>query len=1006
MVRPSLRRWAPYFLAGAGAVLLYALAGFLLVPWIIERQVRSQAADRLSREASVDEVSFNPFTLAATMTGFRLEDRDSADLVTVGRLHIDFQVSGVFRRAYRFRELRIERPVLSPRILADGKLSVADLFAAKPTDGAGGGLPRVIVDRLTVSDGVVDFSDASRSPAYRSRLEPLNLDVTDLITLPSESGAHTLAIGVGAGAVLKWTGRQMVDPLRFTGELEITQLELPRLWEYFAAHLPFDLASGRADLTVPYEIARTSGGAFDLKVENAGAELREISLRPRGSGPQDATRSSVEAEEWLAAERVGATNVRLSWADARLSADRIAVTQPRALVRVESDGALNWSKAMAALTPREPSAAKTRPWTVRVTALDVSGGTASLQDTSVDPPVTVALGGVTLTTGPVSMDPAAPIEFRTSASVSGGGAVESSGTVEARGHVTPSPLAAAVTMSAARVDLVPVRAYVRTLPGARLASGRLSVEGRVAMSPGAPRLTVSGGGTIEDVEVQDASGGRLVSWTRMAVRDLTYTDAPARARVRTVVLDQAFAKIHIDGTGRLNLTSTGGTAAASGAVGGRSAPGVEIGVVEFRDGSAEFTDESLLLPFRAAIHSATGSIRDLSTFSAAPATLAVEGRVDRTGFVKADGTLRVADPMAASEITLGFRSIEMPGLTPYFAQFAGYAVNQGVLDLDVRYVVKDRRLVGNHSVVARDLVLGNRVKDSKAPSLPIRLAVALLKDREGRINLDVPIQGTVDSPEFAYRTVFWAAVRTILGNVARAPFRALGRLFGRDQDDLELVEFEPGRSDLLPAEQETLTRLAEQIGSRAELTIALEGRFDPAADTAALKRSRLDALIETRRTAATAAAAAAGGSTLENILESLFAERFSAADLETERKRFLPAAAPTPEAAPPAAAAGAAASPAANVPPRAEIAVGPQAGNDSAAFYESLRARLLEAQTVSDDDLSELGTARAASMRTALLAGGAVTADRVTLSPPTAAKRRRAGSDRIASEMTMGAGDE
>jgi hypothetical protein len=328
----------------------------------------------------------------------------------------------------------------------------------------------------------------------------------------------------------------------------------------------------------------------------------------------------------------------------------------------------------------------------------------------------------------------------------------------------------------------------------------------------------------------------------------------------------------------------------------------------------------------------------------------------------------------------------MLGLTPYFAQFAGYQVKSGVLDLDVDYVVKDRRLVGDHTVVAHDLVLGPRVKDSKAPSLPIRLAVALLKDREGRINLRVPVEGTVDSPEFNYNAVFWSAMRTILGNAAKAPFRAIGRLFGRDEDDLELVEFDLGKSELLPAEQEKLIKVAEHLSPKPDLKLTVEGRFDPEADQTALKQQKLTQLIDSRRESAGAVAAVNDASTLETILEGLFVEQFSAEALEAERQR---ATSVTPTNATPAQTEAA--------PPRL----------DTAAFYERLRARLLEAQVVTEADLGQLASARATAIVETLNKSGSIEPGRVVAAPPEPAKRKKAGSARVASEILMSAeGDE
>jgi hypothetical protein len=307
-----------------------------------------------------------------------------------------------------------------------------------------------------------------------------------------------------------------------------------------------------------------------------------------------------------------------------------------------------------------------------------------------------------------------------------------------------------------------------------------------------------------------------------------------------------------------------------------------------------------------------------------------------------------------------------------------------VLDLDVDYVIKDRRLVGDHTIVARDLVLGDKVKDSKAPGLAVRLAIALLKDREGRINLRVPVEGSVDSPEFDYNAVFWSAMRTILGNAAKAPFRAIGGLFGRDEDDLELVEFDLGRSDLLPAEQEKLVKVAEHLGPKQELKLTVEGRFDPEADQTALKQQKLVQLIDSRRESAGAAAAVAGTSTLETILEALFVEQFSAETLEAERQRGQ------------------------SIPPTTPAQEGgaPPPSFDAAAVYERLRARLLEVQVVTDADLAALASARTTAIVEALSKSGAIEPERVIAAQPGTVKKKKAGSSRVASEIVMSAEDD
>jgi hypothetical protein len=284
----------------------------------------------------------------------------------------------------------------------------------------------------------------------------------------------------------------------------------------------------------------------------------------------------------------------------------------------------------------------------------------------------------------------------------------------------------------------------------------------------------------------------------------------------------------------------------------------------------------------------------------------------------------------------------------------------------------------------------------------------LLKDKDGRIDLEVPIEGSVDAPEFAYRKVFWQAVKKILTHVATAPFRALGRMFGMDDADLELVDFDPGRSDLIPPELDKLVKLAEELGRRPELTLEVEGRFDATVDAEALRRDKLDRLIASRREATAAAIAeAAEVSTLETILESLFAERFSPAELDAERARFTAAVAAPPEPEP---AEGKRRDKdkkkARSAPPPPASPPATAGAFDAAAFYDALQQRLLEAQTVDPTELAALGGARAASIVGALTASGLVDVGRVSALDPAPVKRRKAGSTRVASEMSLSARGE
>jgi uncharacterized protein involved in outer membrane biogenesis len=944
-LKARFKTWTAWAVAALG---LYAILGFFVVPRIARSQIPKQARAMLHREATVAAVRFNPFTLAAIVEGLDLKDRDGADLFHLDRLTVDFQLSGVFRRAFRFREIVLEGPQAVARIAPDGRLSIADLFEDKPGEPPKppkSPMPRLIVDRLALRGGAAKFVDESRTPSFVEAVTPLDLELHDLTTIPDESGDHNVTLGLGEGARIRWSGRQTVEPMRFEGKVEVADIRLPHLWEYLAAAIPLEMREGKANVSCTYDIRQSTNGALAIAVTNVDVAVRDLALRPRNGG-----------DDWLAVPSIEVTGAEILWPEAKATVRAIQVKGPRALAFLEKDGSVNWQAAIPATneTTTPAPVKKAKPWTVSVGLVELLQGSTHFEDRSREPVVVVELADVGLKLDHVTSDLKAPIPISLSARIN------DTAEVGATGSIVPEPMAANLELHLNGLDLRPFVPYAIRLPGVDLRSGVAAAKGKLGIGTGSPKVTFDGGLELTAVQVAGAGSDRLVACDRATVTGAKVTLLPEKIRIAKVELDGAFVKLDIDREGNVNLKKL--TFADEPTPATKAAPSqpldLAIGTIAIRDAKSEYTDESVILPFGTKIHAINGSIKDLSMTSAVGAALALEGRISETGYFKADGTMRLAAPFAATDVLVIFRGVDMSELTPYSAQFAGYSIEKGSLDVDVRYRIKDGRLVGDHRVIAKDLTLGPKVEGAKGPGLPVRLAIALLKDKDGRIDLEVPIEGTVDSPEFNYRSVFWQAFKTILGNVAKAPFRAIGRLFGAESEEIELVGFASGHSELPAPEQDKLAKLGVELAAKPDLSLEIEGRFDPVKDVEAIRSKRLEQRIDAKRE---------GAPNVEAILESLYSETFSPDKLEAERAKFSP--------------------------------------ENAAGFFDALRAQLLAAEDVPQSTLQELARARGAAISAALTAPGGLEASRVKLLDPAPVKRKKQGSELVASEMTLSAGD-
>jgi outer membrane protein OmpA-like peptidoglycan-associated protein len=384
---------------------------------------------------------------------------------------------------------------------------------------------------------------------------------------------------------------------------------------------------------------------------------------------------------------------------------------------------------------------------------------------------------------------------------------------------------------------------------------------------------------------------------------------------------------------------------------------VRIARIEIAAGTAGFADRSLPVPFATGIYELEGSIRDTDTTSESPSTLVLQGRVDEHGELRAEGSLKLLAPTRALDVNAQFRNLDLPLLTPYSAKFAGYGIAQGKLSLDLDYVMQDERLQGENNIVVEQLVLGEPVDSPSALDLPIKLAIGLLTDSSGRIDLDLPVSGSLDDPEFSIGAMLGGALGGIVRDAVTSPFRFLGGLIGADSaEEISDVDFAAGSATLAPPEREKLAHLAEALRERPLLVLTIEGRYAPESDARALKETGVDARVE----AALEAAAASGERPASNprlaALEALFLEAFPA-----ERLNALRAASTL------------AAQPATNdteaVPSRL----------DEAALANALREGLIESFEVPEQALRELAMSRARAAAEHLTVDGALPEARYTI---------------------------
>ena len=1014
--RAHLQGWRLWALV---AVLAYTLIGFLFLPWLARNQAPKLAQENLGVDLAIEKIRFNPYLFKLTVEGLSLEDPESGPVLDFRRLVVDFSLSSAWRRAWTFGELTLEQPSLRLHRGADGVGNIQRMLDRLPPpeepaeaepDGAP---PRLVLHNVSLSEGRLAIEDEAHPERWSLAIGPLGFFMQDFATLPEREGVYSLEATGPRGGTVNWSGNFAVAPLASSGRVEIDNVALAPFWEYVRHDFDAELT---ADTRLGFEFDyRLDGGGEtpDFRLQQGRASLKALEVAQRSSGAP-----------LLALPDTNAAGIEFDLAQSTLDIGSVELGEPRLEVRRLQNGTID---LVAALAPaggdagEDATASEPAPETasepasgaetgageenaapglaITLGALRVDGGRVAFEDRAAPRPVRLALQDIGL----------AVTDYRSAdghrADVELEAAAASGGTLSVAGAVRAEPLDVGLDVGVKGLSLLPALPYAAEAMNLEVASLLADAEGRVTLDS-EEAFAYAGSASLRALDSRlPGEEAQLVGWQTLDAEGIDLSLAGRSVRIGNVALSEPFLRVLVDENGQLNLAAivpdskdaaNGETApdetapaqaaeeespsegtTAEGAPSDETAePPFAIGVgrVRIADATMDFTDRNLPIPFEALVKPMQGSVSAITSGSPTPARVELDGDVNEYGAATIRGSLDVFDPKQLMDLELDFRNIEMPNLTPYTVKFAGREIADGSLDVDLSWSIRDGQLEANNRMVINDLKLGDKVESPGAMSLPLDLAVALLTDTQGRIDLEVPVRGDLNDPEFRYAPLVFKALGNVLAKIVTAPFRFLASLLGggAEDADLEFVGFLAGDATLRGPEEQDLAQLAEALAQRPDLALQVGAAFDTARDGRAMRQQRLDAAISGRFEAGEGADA--DGDPVRLIMESMYAEAQgpeAPAELQAEYS---------------------------SVPEDGEEAV-----LDETRYIEALREALLELQTIEAQEFRLLGMERAASVRNQLVDSGGLDAARISVAEPGEAPR--ADDNLVFLKLELGAGE-
>ncbi len=818
---------------------------------------------------TIQKVRINPFTLSVTVTGFLIKDRaTSGPFVSLNEIFLNFEGFSVLRRALVLKEIRLKEPFIRIVRHQDYSYNFSDLLV-KDTSKEGGpaGPPLFSLNNIQIVNGSVDFRDGPKQTTHTVR--EVNISVPFLSNIPYYVETH-------------------VQP-RFSAKINDTQYVVEGETKPFATSRETSLNINIDNLNIPYYLAylpvetdlRILSALLDVKSRIVFVEEKDkkSSLVVKGDlSLEQVAVNDPQSSPLLRLPRLDISMARVEPLIRHFHLASITIQSPEVHIRRSRDGVLS----IQSLFPGTQEAAKApeaegppkvpeareggtgQTTTIQLDAINLVQGKFSFTDlnlTRTAPSDTEDSDDAKSAKGAVlkASDIRLTAENLSTNEGSQGTAslsllINEKGRIETKGSVGLNPLSARLALDVKGLEIRPFQPYFADYVKIDVTSGSVTTSGNLSIGDqkaSGLQATYQGDALVSRLSsIDTVHAEEFVTWESLALRGLDVGYNPTYCHIKRTALTGFYARVIVHADATVNLQRafegdrTGGEPPPAAQVpprpaaaedGSKPSRDVRIEQVTLQGGRINFSDYLVKPNFSLNMTEVAGRISGLSSEVKALGDVELRGKVDQHAPLEIKGKINPLRDDLFVDLKASFKDMELSPVTPYSGKYLGYTIQKGKLSFGVSYLIVKRKLDSHHDVFLDQLEFGEKVESPTATNLPVRLAVALLKNRNGEIRLELPVTGSLDDPQFRVWKVVLQILVNLLTKAATAPFALLGASLGGGQD-LSHLEFEYGSAVITEQGANAIDVLTKALYDRPSLRLEIEGHIDAVNDKEGLRQ--------------------------------------------------------------------------------------------------------------------------------------------------------------------------
>ena len=849
---------------------LIILAGFIIAPSVLKPVLIKNIAGATHRNVALDRIKINPLTASVTIQGFRIDDPGRKEpFVSFDELYVDAGlIMSALKRGLILEEVRLVNPYVRLTRNADGTYNFSDLIPEEKAKKEEPSKPFLFsVNNIQISGGNADFHDLPNQTDHTVRNMHLTIPFISNTQHDIKKYVEPKFSATINGHPVRASGKTMpFESSRATiFDVDLTDVDIPYYLQYVPVRLYFKMVSAALDTHLRITFMTHQDRSPDLSVTGQ-AELKKVII------------NDTEGNKLLRIPSLKVDIASLEPFVPKVHLAGIAIESPELAVKRDKKGDLNLAKLVGPdkkpdkkdegakpktssgnKTDENQKAGKKAELNLLVDHFLINRADVLFTDAGPARPAKIQIASLKLQVSKFTLnrDEKARVDLVCN--------INRQADLAVNGALSVNPLAGDLAVGVKNLAIRPFQPYFADAVQLDVTGGAVSTDGKVTLATDShqnPSITYTGNLAVTQLATIDrARANDFLKFKRLAFNSLSAGYNPLFVNIREISLADFFARIVINEGGSTNIQDITGsskteaqkqTAAARPASAEKDKkpveppPDIKIGKVNFSGGTVDFADRNIKPNYRVTMLNLQGSVTGLSSQEISRARVALKGNLGYGSPIDIGGTMNPLAKDLFADIKVSFKDIEMSPVSPYTIKFLGYPIVKGKLNFDVSYLIDQRKLTAENKVFFDQLTFGEKVESPDAIKAPVTLAVSLLTDRSGKINLDIPLSGSLDDPKFKVWPIIWQILVNLITKAVTSPFALLSSVTGGGEE-MSYVEFDYGTARLSESELKKIQALAKVLYDRPSLKMDIEGYADAIQDKEAVKKARLTRLLKTQK---------------------------------------------------------------------------------------------------------------------------------------------------------------